>query len=166
MLIDQQRAHIRILYEQYLQQLEQRKGISQQLLFPETLEVSMLDMPVLEELLPDLRALGFDMEKTGKDSFSINGIPTDLNAAEITDTIHDMLDSAKNTAIDLQQNKREAIALSLAKSTSIHHGKELSVEEMNDLINRLFACSAHAITPDGKPIVTIITHDELDKRFQ
>lgn len=166
MLIDQQRAHIRILYEQYLQQLEQRKGISQQLLFPETIEIGMEDTPILEDLLPDLRALGFDMEKNGKNTFSINGIPSDLNAAEITGTIHDILDASKNTAIDIRQNKQETVALSLAKATSIHHGKELGTEEMNDLINRLFACSAHAITPDGKPIVTIITHDELDKRFQ
>ncbi len=166
MLIDQQRAHIRILYEQYLQQLTQRKGVSQQLLFPETLEISMDDVPVLEELLPDLRALGFDMEKNGKNAFSVNGIPSDLNATEITRTIHDILDTAKNTAINIRQDKQESIALSLAKATSIHHGKELNIEEMNELINRLFACSAQAITPDGKPIATIITHDELDKRFQ
>lgn len=166
MLIDQQRAHVRILYEQYLQQLTQRKGVSQQLLFPETLEISMDDVPVLEELLPDLRALGFDMEKNGKNAFSVNGIPSDLNATEITRTIHDILDTAKNTAINIRQDKQESIALSLAKATSIHHGKELNIEEMNELINRLFACSAQAITPDGKPIATIITHDELDKRFQ
>lgn len=166
MIIDQQRAHFRILYEQYSHQMEKQTGVSQKLLFPEVVELSADDALLLEQLLPDLRLTGFDMEKFGKTAFSINGIPGDLTQVNITETINEVLFSTKNMVVDMQSSKQDTIAKTLAKSACLKSGQTLSPQEMNDVINRLFACSAHAVTPDGKPIVTIMTYEELEKRFK
>ena len=165
MLINQQRAHKRILFDQYLRQLDSHKALSQQLLFPEILELTRDDMYYFEHMLPDLQRVGFEFEITAPTTFSVKGMPEQLSVGSVIDTLLEMLDKTKSTAEDLAANMHSTIALSLADAASIKSGQQLTQEEMTDIIDRLFACENHQFTPDGKKIITIITSDEIEKRF-
>jgi DNA mismatch repair protein MutL len=165
LMIDQHRAHVRILFEQYISQIENRKALSQQILFPEILELSADDVLIFEQMLPDLQYLGFDFELQDNHSFNVKGVPENVGTGSVIDLLLVMLDKAKTTAEDLSTTMHESIAFSLAESSALKNGQRLSNEEMSDLIDRLFACANHNFTPDGKRIITIFTHEEIDKRF-
>ena len=165
LMIDQHRAHVRILFEQYISQIENRKALSQQILFPEILELSADDVLIFEQMLPDLQYLGFDFEPQANHSFNVRGVPENVGTGSVIDLLLVMLDKTKTTAEDLSTTMHESIAFSLAESSALKNGQRLSNEEMSDLINRLFACANHNFTPDGKRILTIFTHEEIDKRF-
>ena len=165
LMIDQHKAHVRILFEQYISQIENRKALSQQILFPEILELSADDVLIFEQMLPDLQYLGFDFEPQANHSFNVRGVPENVGTGSVIDLLLVMLDKTKTTAEDLSTTMHESIAFSLAESSALKNGQRLSNEEMSDLINRLFACANHNFTPDGKRILTIFTHEEIDKRF-
>ena len=165
LMIDQHRAHIRILYDLFMSQIENRKALSQQVLFPEVLELSADEALIFEQLLPDLYHVGFDFESLGNHSYNVKGVPDQLGTASVIDLLLNMLDKAKTTAEDLTTAMHESIALSLAEVSSLKAGQRLANEEMSDLIDRLFACSNHNVTPDGKKIMSIFTHEEIEKRF-
>lgn len=165
MYISQQRAHTRILFDQYLHQIANHKAVSQQLLFPETLELNADDTYYFEQMLPDLNSVGFEFEKSDANSYAVIGIPDQLSVSGVLDILLEMLDKAKSTAEKLTTAMHESIALSLAEAASIKSGQQLTQEEMTDLIDRLFACENHHFTPDGKKIMTIVTLDEIEKRF-
>lgn len=165
LMIDQHRAHVRILFEQYISQIENRKALSQQILFPEILELSADDVLIFEQMLPDLQYLGFDFEPQANNSFNVRGVPENVGTGSVIDLLLVMLDKTKTTAEDLSTTMHESIAFSLAESSALKNGQRLSNEEMSDLIDRLFACANHNFTPDGKRILTIFTHEEIDKRF-
>lgn len=163
--INQQRAHTRILFDQYLTQLELHKSVSQQLLFPEILELTHDDMYYFELMLPDLQQVGFEFDITAPTTFSVKGIPDQLAVGSVIDILLEMLEKTKSTAEDLTTSMHSSIALSLAGAASIKVGQQLTQEEMTDIIDRLFACENHHFTPDGKKIMTIVTLDEIEKRF-
>lgn len=165
MWIDQHRAHTCILYHQYQHQLNLQKSATQQLLFPETLDLDIDDSQLMITLLPDLKKIGFEIEKIGPYSFSINGVPTTLEQNNPQLTLHDILNQAKTTGASTEENFQHAISLSLAKSTAIPYGKKLTPDEMNDLINRLFECPTHARTPDGQPVLYLQTQEEIEQHF-
>ena len=165
LMIDQHRAHVRILFEQYISQIENRKALSQQILFPEILELSADDVLIFEQMLPDLQYLGFDFEPQANHSFNVRGVPENVGTGSVIDLLLVMLDKTKTTAEDLSTTMHESIAFSLAESSALKNGQRLSNEEMSDLIDRLFACANHNFTPDGKRILSIFTHEEIDKRF-
>ena len=165
LVIDQHRAHIRILFEKYSTQMENRKALSQQVLFPEQLDLNVDDALIFEQMLPDLHYVGFDFEILSNNCYLVKGVPENINSASAIDLLLEMLDSAKTTAEDLTKNIQESIALSLAESSAIKQGQSLSNEEMSDIIDRLFACTNHNFAPNGKKIMDIITHEELEKRF-
>jgi DNA mismatch repair protein MutL len=165
LMIDQHRAHIRILFDLFINQIENRKALSQQILFPEILELSADDALIFEQMLPDLHYVGFDFEALSNYKYSVKGIPDQLGTGSVIDLLLIMLDKAKTTAENLTTKMHESIAISLAETSAIKNGQRLSNEEMNDLIDRLFACKNHSTTPDGKKIMTIFTGDEIEKRF-
>ncbi len=165
LMIDQQRAHTRILFDLFLSQMENQKAVSQQVLFPEILDLSPDDDLIFEQMLPDLNLLGFDFEKNGSNSYSIKGVSSYTGTASVENLLLEMIDKAKTTAEEISSGLHESIALTLAESASVKSGQRLTNEEMNDLIDRLFACENHNYTPDGKKIMTIFTADELEKRF-
>jgi DNA mismatch repair protein MutL len=165
LMIDQHRAHTRILFDLFLSQIENSKGLSQQVLFPEVLELSADDALFFEQILPDLKHIGFEFEALENHAYSIKGVSTHVGTGSVIDLLLDMLDNAKTTAQDPTASIHEAISLSLAEVSSLKSGQRLSTEEMSDLIDRLFACANHNFTPDGKKIMTIFTQDELEKRF-
>ncbi|ERJ61077.1 DNA mismatch repair endonuclease MutL [Sphingobacterium paucimobilis] len=166
MLIDQQAAHERILFEQYKEHLENNKGSSQQSLFPSTLELSASDFALMGELLPELQTLGFQLRPFGKTTYIVDGIPADLgtniNEAKIVDQL---LEDYKHNASELTLSKRENLARSLAKNAAIKPGTALDNESISDLIDALFACESPNVSIHGRPTIITITLQELMEKF-
>ncbi len=166
MLIDQQAAHERILFEQYKSHLDDNKGSSQQSLFPSTIELSYADFELMNDLLPELHSLGFQLRPLGKTTYVIEGIPADLdNNINETKIVEELLEDFKNNKSELKLSKRENLARSLAKSSAIKTGTVLSNDAMADLIDRLFACESPNISIHGKPTIITITLQELMNKF-
>ena len=165
-VIDQYRAHVRVLFDQYLASIRQRQGVSQQVLFPEIIEFTAAEATVLPALLESLRFAGFDLSDLGNDSYAINGLPAGMGNADPAQLVRDIVDRTMETGAEASGKVSEAIAFSLARAAAIRPGKPLSTEEMDHLIASLFACPDSNLTPDGKTIVTIITDEELERRFR
>ena len=167
MLIDQQAAHERILYERFLQHLENRQGASQQSLFPQTLTLNTSDFELVKELLPDIQSLGFQIREFGKNTLIIEGIPADIgtNISEI-EMLEHLIEGFKNNQSALKLNKRDSLARALARNTSIKSGLVLSADEMNQLIDELFACEMPNTSLSGKPVISTFTLEELLQRFE
>jgi DNA mismatch repair protein MutL len=165
-IIDQHRAHIRILYDEYLQQINQKQGASQGLLFPEIISFTPAEATILPHLLDDLAYLGFDLSDLGNNTYSINGIPAGLENTNIIETLQDMTEKVLETGCEIKEEISESLALTLAKKAAIPYGKPLSEEESGSLIAKLFASSGPNYTPDGKCILSILSEEELEKRFK
>ncbi len=167
MVIDRRRATERILYERILHQLEMQQSASQRTLFPEVLELTPDDNLLFKTLLPDLTALGFDIEPFGKQAYSINGVPALLTDAPNTiGVLHNMLRCAKERDGRLQTELYESLAYEVAKSSAQARANATTTpEEMSQLIGQLFACQNPNATPDGKTIVRIISDSDLEKLF-
>jgi len=165
-IIDQRRAHIRVLYDGYMRQINQKRGASQGLLFPEIISFTPREATVLPYLLDDLAYIGFDLSDLGNNAYSINGIPTGLENTDIIETLQDMTDKVMETGCEVKEEITEALVLALAKKAAIPYGKNLSEEEAGSLIADLFASSGPNYTPDGKCILSIITEEEVEKRFR
>lgn len=166
MIINQQRAHIRILYDQYMAQIEQRQHVSQRILFPDMVHFSPAEVPVLNEVMDDLNALGFDLSDLGNGTYSINGIPAGIEGLNPETLITNMVQTAIEKGCKVKEEVQSMLALSLAKAAAIVPGQVLSNEEMNNLVDGLFAVTTPNYTPDGKTILTVIKEDELEKLFK
>jgi DNA mismatch repair protein MutL len=166
MLISQQAAHERILYERFLQQLQNHTGISQQSLFPQSVTLNSSDFELLRELLPDIRALGFDIREFGKNTVVVEGIPADIANANEHELLEQLLEGFKNNLAILKLDKRDNLARSLARNAAIKTGVKLSLEEMNQLVDQLFACQMPNMALNGKPVITTFTLNELAERFE
>src|SRR5690606_3079344 len=164
MLIDQQAAHERILFEHFQQQLQQNQGASQQSLFPQTVELNPGDFALLEEMLPEIQALGFQLRPFGKSTYIVDGIPADLENINESQLIERLLEDFKSQS-DLRLSKRDRLAKSLARHAAIKPGFKLENDTMADLIDRLFACQSPSISLGGKPIIITFTLQELAERF-
>ena len=165
-LIDQHRAHVRILFDQYIANIRQQRGASQQVLFPEIVEFTAGEAAVLPALLEDMRFIGFDLTNLGNNSYAINGLPAGVENLDPVSLIRNMVDRAIETGCEVHEEICDSLALSLAKAAAIRPGKILSGEEMDDLLASLFSCQESNLTPDGKTIVSKLTDEELDKRFR
>lgn len=167
MLIDQQSAHERILYERFQTQLETHQGASQQSLFPQTVNLSPMDFELVRELLPDIQALGFQVREFGKNTFVVEGIPADIssNVSEV-EMLEHLIEGFKNNFTVLKLDKRDNLARTLAKNAAIRTGTRLSQEEMNNLIDQLFACQTPNISLSGKPVVIKYSLEELLQKFE
>ncbi|MCO6499741.1 MAG: DNA mismatch repair endonuclease MutL [Vicingus serpentipes] len=165
LIIDQQRAHERILYENFLVNLEKGKGNTQQLLFPETIDFSASDAALIIEIESEIKNLGFDFDKKGKNAFEINGIPAELNGMNVSKAFENLLEQFKLNKSELQLDDRENIAISLSRSASIKAGKKLSKEEMNELVDQLFACEMPYSLSNGQPITITLGIEDLNKQF-
>ncbi len=162
-LIDQQKAHQRILYEAFIQHVGQ--GQSQQLLFPKTLELDAGDLELLRGMMQKLKGMGFDIEEFGKNAIVVNGVPSDAGEREPEELVQSLLEAAREERNDPNDGQAQRIALGLARSSAVRQGQNLSEPEMSDLIDRLFACEQPYYTPDKKATIVTFTLDELAKRF-
>jgi DNA mismatch repair protein MutL len=166
MLINQQAAHERILYERFLQQLQNHSGVSQQSLFPQSVTLNSSDFELLKELLSDIRALGFDIREFGKNTVVVDGIPADINNSDEHELLEKLLEEFKNNQSILKLDKRDSLARSLARNAAIKAGAKMSLEEMNLLIDQLFACQMPNVALNGKLVITTFTVNELLERFE
>ena len=167
MLIDQQAAHERILYERFSLHLEDRKGASQQSLFPQTVTLSPNDFELAKSLLDDIKSLGFEVREFGRNTLVIEGIPVDLGSNQINETqlFEHLIEGFKNSQQELRLDKRDALARSMARNSAIKSGVVLGQEEMNMLIEQLFACKAPNFSISGKPVIQTMSLTELDRKF-
>lgn len=166
MIIDQHRAHVRILFDKYLSQITNRKGISQRVLFPEMLELTSAETSSLSEIMEDLEALGFELSDLGNNAYAVQGIPSELQNVDIVALVRSMIDKNMETGSNVQEQVHEALALSMANFTAIPAGKPLSEEEMLLMVNQLFACQLPNHTPDGRAIITVMSDDEIDRKLK
>ena len=166
MVIDQRRAHQRILYERFCSQLKSNQCVSQQLLFPQTIDVKQSEAVEMRALLPDLNAIGFDISEFGPQTFVINGIPALLSHSDPKAVIEFLLEQHRTTAGSIPEQALEQLAESLARSSAIGTGHQLSQQEAGDLIDSLFACQTPNFSPSGKPIIEIMAMEELEKRMK
>jgi DNA mismatch repair protein MutL len=166
MMIDQRRAHERILFEQYLRSFAMNYPVAQRTLFPETVELDQADYLVLRDILDDLHAIGFDIRDFGSNTVVIAGYPADSKFENPRELLEVFLERFKGTDTDIKISVRERIARSLAVAGSLNYGEVLSQSLMQDLVDALFACESPGYSPSGKPIVIILGIDELEKKFK
>ena len=166
LIIDQHRAHVRVLFDQYLTNIRNQQGVSQQLLFPEIVTFTPAEATLVPSLLEDLRYIGFDLSNLGNNSYAINGLPSGVENLDPVALVKDAVSRAIDTGCQVHEEICDALALSLAKAAAIRPGQSLSSEEMDNLIASLFSSSSSSYTPDGKVILSKFTDDELDKRFK
>ena len=163
--IHQQNAHERILYERFLNAIKGKPIATQRSLFPATIELATGDTVLLNELLDDLKLLGYLVEPFGNNTFVIQGSPADVVQGNEKATLEKMLDQYKHFSNDIKFNKREKLLRSLAWQQSVKAGTALDHKEMESLINDLFECDIPNCTPNGKPCYLEFKKDELDKMF-
>lgn len=165
-IIDQRRAHQRVLFEKFVEAMEKERPMSQQQLFPQTIELTTEDVRMLEELFPVLRTAGFELDLFGSDSVVVNGIPAGSEEAPLKEVLEKILENYRREKSNPAFNVVSMLATSLAQKLAVPRNKRLKQEEMNNLADELFACSSPYITPSGKPTLITLPAEELDKRFQ
>jgi DNA mismatch repair protein MutL len=163
MMIDQKRAHETILYDKILKSLEMHRGVSQQSLFPETIELNAEDASLLESLMEELNSIGFDIHPFGHNSFIIHGTPSEIDNTSSQQLLERLIQFYKDTQGDIKAIAKENIALSIAKASSIDYNKSLNTTEISHLIDTLFASSSPNFTPEGKKTITILEMDDIKK---
>ena len=166
LIIDQQRAHQRILYEQYFKSLQNKRPLSQQLVFPHEIHLSPSDVEILKEIMDEIETVGFDINIPANNCLMIHGVPFETKANEIDEIIDNILDAYKNENDTWKSNHQKYIAKSLAISNGIKNGKPLASEEMNQLIDSFFACEVPFISIYNKPTAIVLEINELIKRFK
>lgn len=161
LVVDQNLAHFRVLFEKYLKELENHDGVSQQELFPQALTLNVNDASLLKEMMPELENLGFVLEQANPTTFMINGTPTDAAGNDAVALLEKILDNYKINRTDLQLDRKLNLAKTMAAQLSIKAQTKLSELEMQNLVDQLFACSVAEIAPNGKKIYVIVTTEEL-----
>ena len=166
MIIDQHVAHERILYERALDSLNTTSPLTQQLLFPQAIELTPSDVALVKELKEHLESLGFDFRIFGKNTVVLYGVPPEVKSGYEKRILQDIIDQFKeNSAEEPDMDVRENLAKSFACKTAIKAGDKLTEEEMRTLINQLFLTKNPYVCPHGRPIIIRISIEELDKRF-
>jgi DNA mismatch repair protein MutL len=162
-VIDQNLAHSRILFEKYLKELENHNGASQQELFPQALSLNVNDASLLKEMLPELEHLGFVLEQANPTTFMINGTPSDAAGCDAVALLEQILDNYKINRTDLQLDRKLNLAKTMAVQLSIKAQTKLSELEMQNLVDQLFACNVAEIAPNGKKIYVILNMEDYFK---
>ena len=165
-IIDQQAAHQRILYEKNSRLLGETPSTSQQELFPQTITFTPDDFVLLTEILPDINKLGFDLREFGKNTVVLNGVPAGIEKGTEKEILEQVLESYKNNNQQFRNNHRENLLRCIATGLAVKSGKELSMREMQHLADELFDCSEPAFDPSGKPVFTTISSTEIEKKLQ
>ena len=165
LILDQHRAHQRILYEDFLKNLTMKEATSQQLLFPLVLNYSNSEIEFIKQLKEQLESTGFVFSKIGNDMIEIKGVPISINESEVSIIIEQLIADFQNEVPENSFSQTDLLAKSMAKSLAIKTGQHLSTLEQEHLVNSLFACKEPSVTPNNKPIFIIMSVDELDRKF-
>lgn len=165
LVIDQQRAHERILYERFSKQ-RTKDIVSQQLMFPSQCSFSAADAEILTEIMPELRDMGFEMNTLGTTVFVITAIPADMDNADIQSCLDEIVTDYKNSLMQKFSDKQQTVALAMAKRLAIRNGTKLKQEEMQSIIAQLFSCSIPNLSPFGKKTMIIMKENDLTDKFK
>ena len=166
MIIDQQAAHERILFEKFLNQFKNQSGASQQSLFPQAITFSAADFTLVSEMQQEIEALGFKIEVFGKNTFIVNGIPGNLSTGREKELFEGLIEQFKMNQSELAVPIRENLARSLAKRASLKSGQPLERQEMQSVIDSLFGCSTPNYAPDGRPTFFIFGLNKIETYFR
>jgi DNA mismatch repair protein MutL len=166
MIIDQKRAHERILFEKFLAYLNNNASISQTELYPVTTQMNPADIYLLKEILIELELLGFRLEFPENSTVTITARPSDIGSADPLMMLEILLEEYKNTQTDPSTDAKEKVAAAMACASAIPYGKTLVKNEMEDLFDTLFSCKSPNYSPKGKPVINILTLEEIDKRLR
>jgi DNA mismatch repair protein MutL len=164
-MIDQNRAHQRILYENYLKQLTLKEATSQQLLFPLKLQFSQRELTMLDQMQADLEHTGFVFSKEQPQRLVITGVPVGVSESEVSIILDQLLSDMDNDIPDANFSATDLLAKSMAKSLSIKNGQYLTAEAQEHLVNQLFACKEPNISPTNRPTFITMSVEDLEKRF-
>ncbi|HRQ20622.1 MAG TPA: DNA mismatch repair endonuclease MutL [Ferruginibacter sp.] len=165
LIIHQQNAHERILYERYSKAVIGKPIVTQQSLFPATLELSPGDAVLLQEILEELHSLGYQIETFGNNTFIVRGTPADVTQGDEQSAIEHLLEQYKHFSSELKFSKREKVLRTLAMQHAIKPGTTLNKKAMHTLLEELFQCDQPAVSPNGKPVYQSFTNLELNKFF-
>ncbi len=163
MIINQQRAHKRILYEKFLNQIKGESAASQQNLFPHNITLSPDDILIIREIKDDLKSLGFMIEEFGQNGIVVNGVPVGMKESKVEPTLEQIIESFKKKASTLNFDKNIILARTMASNLSLKPGVKLSNEEMSNIFDQLFACAVPEKSPGGEGIITVVSLEEIDK---
>ncbi len=165
MLVDQRAAHVRVLYERNQERLREERGNSQQLLFPHTVELSPADADLLADLLPDLRALGFEVEKMSGRTVAVRGVPADVPDGDEGGILEEILEQYKSEQDTVEDERRDRLARTMAQQSAVRRGQPLSETERRSLLEDLFDCEMPYADPTGTPTIAKWSMEEIAKRF-
>lgn len=165
MIIDQYRAHTRILYEGYIEQMQKRRPSSQKPLFPDTIHFSASDKVVVEAVMPELQNIGFELTPNEEGDYTITAVPSGLDGLDYVALVQDLVASAREKTTSAIDDINHSIALELARNAAVTYGQVLTNAEMENIVNSLFACSNFSYTPDGKKILTMLRQTDLGQLF-
>jgi len=163
--VDQHRAHVRILYERYMANLSGHPHPTQKVLFPDIVQFTKTEAITLDAALGDLLNIGFELTSLGGGSYSVSGVPADIEGVNVCDLLHELVATLQDNPADAREDAWQAIALSMAQASAIVYGQVLSSLEMDQLLGDLFATSAPARTPDGKIVYSVIDNKTIDHLF-
>ena len=162
MIIDQHRAHVRILYERYLEQFSRQNRLSQSVAFPEVVQLPVSDNVKLQVILPEMEQMGFELNDLGAGSYSVTAVPVGLDGLNVVRLVEDMVSTAMEGGSSVVEEINKSLALTLARNAAIPQGQALSNQEMEDIVDKLFTCSNVNYTPDGKSILCILRQQEIE----
>ena len=165
MWIHQRRAHIRVLYDEYRKQLDEKKGCTQRVLFPEQITLSVAEGLALDGIMDELAYLGFEISSLGGASYAVQGIPAGIDGLNPTSLLCDILHSVMECTSDVGEKLYDRLAIAMARQVAIVPGQILTGEEIQALVSNLFNCKMNARTPDGKSIIYVETDTEIARFF-
>ena len=165
LLVDQHRAHVRILYEEHLKRIQEQKHVSQGLIFPELVQFTANENIVVESILTQLECIGFELTSLGGGTYSIQGVPSGIDGLNTSTLLHDLVYAAIESGLSVKDKVDSALALAMAQSSAIVYGQVLSDAEMSQLLTHLFEISSPMRTPDGKIVFQVIPHKQIERMF-
>lgn len=163
MIIDQKRADIRIRYERFMEQMQQHQSSTQRLLFPEVIQFAPSENVAMQRLMPELANMGFDITDIGGGSYAVGGVPADVEGTDPITLLRNMVTDASEQVTVSGEALHSSVALSMARNTAVDYGQVLSNEEMEHIVNQLFACSNVNYTPDGRAILCILPQNDIEQ---
>lgn len=165
MIVDQHRAHVKVLYEQYMKQIDGKNITSQSVLFPDVLHLTSSQSLILRELLPEMEKIGFSLSALSGDDWSVNAVPYGMNNVNIKDILLDVIEAFTKGGDSISTKVYSHLALCVAQASALPYGKELSADEMDELLASLLRLSTPNYTPDGKNIFSILSNEQIEKMF-
>ena len=165
MVIDQHRAHVRILFDRYIKRIHTGSLSSQTILFPETLQLGAAQSVALREMLPEMEQMGFSLSQSGDNEWAVNAIPVGLDGVDVKAMIYQIVDAMDGSGLPLKKRILDHLALTVARSAAIPTGRTLTQEEMEILVVDLLKLPDPNYTPDGKTIITVIPMEQITKMF-